>query len=342
MAATETSKPFVVGVDLGATKILASVFDAKHRIVGQKKRNTRAEEGAKIVIERVAGCIQEALAFARISLSQVHSIGIGIPGTVDARRGFVHQAPNLKWKNIPFSKEFRRHLKAKVTLMNDVQAGTLAVQKIGAGRPFQSFGCIFIGTGIGGGLVLDNKLYRGAGGLAGEIGHTIVMAKDGPKCSCGNHGCLESLASRRTIAQRIASAAAKGRKTILQYGFSNDFSQVRSRDLAEAYRSGDKLVVEIINDACEAIGVGAANLINLLNVEAVILGGGMIEALGDKMLPRIAKSARAHALKANAQNVHIIDTGLGDMAGVLGAGLAAREGCLTSPFAYSRSPRPTG
>jgi glucokinase len=154
----------------------------------------------------------------------------------------------------------------------------------------------------------------------------VVVAHDGPKCGCGNRGCLEAVASRSAIVRRIVAAMEKGRKTVVRDLCDGDTSRIRSRILAEAYREGDKLVREVIDDACEYLGIGAANLINVLNPQAVILGGGLIEALGDKLLPRIAKAARAHVMAASAERVRILDSGLGDDAGILGSAIAARMG----------------
>jgi len=319
------TKSFVVGVDLGGTKILAAVFDHKLRILAREKKSTRPEPGARAVIDRVRECVNETLAAAAVPHPAVAAVGVGVPGMVDTERGIVRIAPNLFWKEVPCAKLLGRSLHIPVVVVNDVQAGTLAVQRLGAGRKLRDFVCMFIGTGIGGGLVLRGESYRGAGGMGGEVGHMVVVARDGPRCGCGNRGCLEAVASRGAIVRRVISAMEKGRKSVVHDLCDGDTSRVRSRILAEAYREGDKLVREVIHDACEYLGIGAANLINVLNPQAVILGGGLIEALGGTMLPRIAKAARAHVIGASADRVRILDSGLGDDAGILGSGLAALE-----------------
>jgi glucokinase len=316
-------KDHIVGVDLGGTKILAAVFDAKHRLLAREKLSTKPELGADGVIERVTSCINEALAVAAIPHSAVAAVGVGIPGLIDTAGQLVHVAPNLRWHDVPAGKLLGKRLKIPVVLVNDVQAGTLAVKEAGAGRKLTDFICMFIGTGIGGGLVIRGEPYRGIAGLAGEIGHMVVVAHDGPRCGCGNRGCLEAVASRSAIVRRVVAAMEKGRKSVVKNLSDGDPARIRSRILAEAYREGDKVVTEIIHDACDYIGIGAANLINLLNPQAVILGGGLIEALGDRMLPRITKSAVAHTIAASPNRVRIKDSGLGDDAGILGAALAA-------------------
>ena len=319
------SKRFVVGVDLGGTKILAAVFDERHRILSREKKGTRPELGPQGVIERAAECVNEALAAAATPHAAVAVVGVGVPGIVDARRGVVLVAPNLHWRNFPLAKLLGKRLAIPVALVNDVQAGTMAVQQFGAGRGLRDFVCMFFGTGIGGGLVLRGEVYRGAGGMGGEIGHMVVVAQSGPKCGCGNRGCLEAIASRSAIVRQVVAAMDLGRKTIVRDLCDGDTSRIRSRILAEAYRQDDKLVREIIDEACHYIGIGAANLINVLNPQAVILGGGLIEALGNRLLPRIAKAAFAHTIAASDERVNILDSGLGDDAGILGGALAARQ-----------------
>jgi glucokinase len=317
-------KQYFVGVDLGGTKILAAVFDARLRLLSREKKSTKPFLGVAGVISRIADCINEALAAAAVSHAAVVALGIGIPGQIDPRGQIVQGAPNLHWRNVPLAKLLSRRLKIPVTLVNDVQAGTLAVQAAGSGRKLKNFVCMFIGTGIGGGLVINGELYRGATGLAGEVGHMPVVPHDGPVCGCGNHGCLEAVASRSAIVRRLAREIDRGRKSVVIDLCDGDVRRIRSRIIAEAYREGDKLVRSVIDDACDYIGLGAANLINTLNPEAVILGGGLIEALGNRMLPRIAKAATAHVVAASPERVRILDSGLGDDAGILGAALAAR------------------
>lgn len=322
---TSTAKSCSVGIDLGGTKILVAVYDHRYRILAREKKSTKPELGRDAVVERVAECVNEALAAAAVPHAAVAGIGVGVPGMVDVRTGIVRVAPNLGWKDFPFGKRLRTALRIPVVLLNDVQAGTTAVQHFGAGRKLSDFVCMFIGTGIGGGVVIRGQQYRGAAGMGGEIGHMTVVPEDGPKCGCGNYGCLESVASRSAIVRRIVKEMERGRKTVVRDLCDGDTRRIRSRIIAEAYLENDKLVRKVIDEACEYIGIGAANLINTLNPQAVILGGGMIEALGERMLPRIRKSAWAHVIGATEERVRIVDSGLGDDAGILGAAFAARS-----------------
>jgi glucokinase len=322
-AQRQHKKEFFVGVDLGGTKILTAVFDGNLHLRTREKKSTRPELGSQRVVERIVECVNETLAAAAVPHTAVVGMGVGVPGLVDQKRGVVRVAPNLHWRDVALAGLLQRRLHFPVVLVNDVQAGTLAVQRVGSGRRLQNFVCMFIGTGIGGGLVIDGELYRGSGGMAGEIGHMTVIADNGPKCGCGNRGCLESVASRGAIVRRVVAEMDDGRKSVVRDLCDCDTSRIRSRILAEAYNEHDKLVRRVIHDACRYIGIGAANLINVLNPQAVILGGGLIEALGDKMLPRIADAARSRVIAPSDERVRILDSGLGDDAGIVGSALAA-------------------
>jgi len=317
-------KTFAVGVDLGGTKILAAVFDAQYRILAREKKSTKPDLGPEAVVSRIAECLNEALALAAVPHAAVAAVGVGIPGMVNTRTGIVRVAPNLRWQEFPFARLLKARIHIPVVVVNDVQAGTMAVQQFGAGRRLQDFVCMFIGTGIGGGIVIGGRQYRGSAGMGGEIGHMAVIAQGGPKCGCGNRGCLEAVASRGAIVRRVIEEMNNGRKSVVRDLCDGDTRRIRSRIIAEAYLEGDKLVREIVDDACHYIGIGAANLINVLNPQAVILGGGLIEALGKKMLPRIRRAAWSHVIGATDERVRILDSGLGDDAGVLGGALAAR------------------
>jgi glucokinase len=315
----------IVGVDLGGTKILAAVFDERGRLLSREKKATKPQLGAAAVIQRVEECVHEALAAAAIPHTGVAALGIGVPGPIDPKGEIVRVAPNLHWKDVPLARLLRKHLDVPVTVVNDVQAGTMAVGAFGAGRHLKNFACMFVGTGLGGGVVINGELYRGSTGMAGEVGHMVVVPEDGPKCGCGNRGCLEAVASRTAIVRRIVNEIEDGRKSVVKELCDGDLKRIRSRILATAYREGDELVREVLHEAADYIGMGAANLINVLNPQAVILGGGVIEALGDRLLPRITKSAWAHVIAPTPQRVNIRDSGLGDDAGILGAALAARQ-----------------
>ena len=183
---------------------------------------------------------------------------------------------------------------------------------------------IFIGTGIGGGLILNGDLYHGHNLTAGEIGHMVIEV-NGPKCGCGNRGCFEALASRTAIFREIQAAVKDGQETLLTDMLGKDLSDMRSGDLRKAIRRGDKLATKVVETAAEFAGIGVANLINLLNPEIVVVGGGVIEALADEMMPTLIKAAKEHVMPGTMSGIEIKASKLGDNAGITGAAVLARR-----------------
>jgi len=318
-------KEYFVGVDLGGTKILAGVFDSKLDLKGTNKLSTKPERGSDIVIERIARCVKDALDECDLTLANVRAVGIGTPGTVDAETGRVIFSPNLDdWKDIPLKKDLEKDLGVPVFVGNDCNVCTLGIfEQEFKSKPKHLVG-IFVGTGIGGGIVIDGKIYMGQNLTAGEIGHTVIEV-NGPKCGCGNRGCLEALASRTAIFKKIQSAVKDGQKTLLTEMLGPDLADMRSGDLRKAIRRGDKFVEKIVNEAAEYVGVAVANIINFLNPEVIVLGGGVIEALSDEMTPIIAKSAKEHALPGTTKGIEIVASKLGDYAGITGAAVLAKR-----------------
>lgn len=322
--ADTNNRNHVVGVDLGGTKILAGVFDTKLQPLGTTKFSTKAQRGPEAVIERVARCVQDAIDECDLSTKQVRAVGIGAPGAVDPEHGEVVFAPNLGWKDVAIVKELEKRLDIPVFLENDCAACMLGVyeQELKS-KPKHVLG-IFIGTGIGGGLIQNGELYRGFSHTAGELGHMVIDV-NGPKCSCGNKGCFEVFASRSALFRAIQSAIKNGEKSLLTEMLGEDLKDLRSGDIRKAIRRGDKLVEKIVEEAAEYTGVAIGNLVNILNPEVVVLGGGVMEALSDEMMPAIVKSAKSHVLPGTFRNVNIIASKLGDNAGITGAAALARD-----------------
>lgn len=322
----EDNKDFLIGVDLGGTKILAGIFDSKFDLKGTTKLSTKAERGVEAVIDRIARCVTDAVDESDLSIKQIRGVGIGAPGAVDAETGRVIFAPNLPgWKDVPLKKELEKRLDVPVFLGNDCNVCTLGTfDREYKSKPKNLVG-IFIGTGIGGGLVINGELYGGHNHTAGEIGH-MVLEVNGPKCGCGNRGCFEALASRTAIFRNIQSAVKEGQKTILTDMLGPNLADMRSGDLRKAIRKGDKFVEKIVEEAAEYAGIGIANLINILNPEIVVVGGGVIEALENEMMPRLIKSAKEHVMPGTMSGIEIEASKLGDHAGITGAAVLARQG----------------
>jgi glucokinase len=324
MAESTNKSDFFVGVDLGGTKILAAVFDAALNCLGRVKLSTKSERGADEVIGRIARCVRDAVDEYDLDLKQIRAVGIGAPGTVDAEAGRVLFAPNLQWEDVALKKTLEKQLGVPVFVENDANAAVLGIYETELGAKPRHVVGVFLGTGIGGGLILDGKLYAGSSGTAGEIGH-MVLEVGGPKCNCGSRGCFEALASRTAIFRKLSEAVSDGKKTLLTESLGPDLKDLRSGDLRKAIKKGDKLVEQIVEEAAEYTGVAVANLINLLNPQVVVLGGGVIDALGDEMMAIVLETARDYSLNAASKGVEIMASKKGDDAGITGGAVLARR-----------------
>ncbi|PYJ99094.1 MAG: ROK family protein [Verrucomicrobia bacterium] len=317
-------KDCVIGVDFGGTKILAGVFDEKFECIGRARVSTKADRGTDEVVGRIARCVREAVDECDLDLKQIKAIGIGAPGAVDSQSGKVIFAPNLGWNDVPLKKELEKLLERPVLLENDCNVCTLGVYEVELKAKPRDVVGIFLGTGIGGGLILEGKLYSGFNRTAGEIGH-MVLEVSGPKCGCGNKGCFEALASRTAIFRKIKEAVKEGQKTLLTEMLGPELEDLRSGDLRKAIKRGDKFVEHIVEEAAEYTGIAVSNLINILNPEVVVIGGGLVEQLEDEMLAIIVETAMDYAMPGTTKGIEIIATRLGDDAGITGGAVLARK-----------------
>jgi glucokinase len=324
MADASSKTEYLIGVDLGGTKILAGVFRSSLDCAGIAKVSTKAQRGPDAVIERIARCVRDAIDEADLDPKQVRGVGIGAPGAVDGQNGTVIFAPNLEWRDVPLKKQLEKELELPVFVGNDCTVAMQGVYVVELKSKPQHVVGVFIGTGIGGGIIINGKPYHGANHTAGEIGH-MVLEVDGPKCGCGNKGCFEALASRTAIFQRIKSGVKNGQKTVLTEMLGDDLQDLRSGDLRKAIRRGDKFVDKIIEEAAEYTGIAVGNLLNIFNPDMVVLGGGVIEALADEMMSIIVETARDYAMPGTAKGVEIVASSLGDNAAITGAAVLARQ-----------------
>ena len=319
----------VIAVDMGGTKILAAVVNAEGDILGTAKIPTKADKGAAVVIDRIASCIQKAVDKSRVARASIQAVGIGAPGPLDPGTGIVLFAPNLGWTDVPLKTELENRVGLPTFVDNDVNVGTLGEHAFGAGKGMSTLVGIFVGTGIGGGIIMDGELFHGASQTAGEIGHIIVKA-GGPRCGCGTRGCLEALASRTAITRQLQKAIVKkGKKSILPELTGGDLKLIRSGALAKALRSNDKLTMKVFKKATKYLGVGIASIVNFLNPEMIVLGGGVVEALDDSFLDDIAAVVADYSLPNTLSGVRIVKAQLGDDAGILGAAALARQRLAT-------------
>ncbi|MCS6773842.1 MAG: ROK family protein [Anaerolineae bacterium] len=320
------SSRYVVGVDLGGTKILAAVIDPQGEVVGTGKKSTHAEKGPEAVVHRIGKAMDEALEAAKVRKDRIAAIGIGVPGVVDRMSGVVISATNLPgWHHVPLSRVLRDWHDVPVVVSNDVRVAAVGEHRVGAGRGVHSLVAVFIGTGIGGGVILNDCLIEGFRGSAGEVGHMVIMA-DGPYAPGGGiRGGIEALASRSAIERDIRAGLAAGRPSVMPDLLKEkDSSTITSGLLAKAVERGDALTIEVLRRAAFYLGLHASALINAFDPEMLVYGGGVVEALGEWLLSQIRDTARQYAInKHRIDAVRIVPAKLGDYAGVVGAGLLA-------------------
>lgn len=312
----------VIGIDLGGTKILAAVVAPGGKIRGRAKTKTRRESGPAAVIARMVDCARKALHDAGLRESDVAAIGVGAPGPLDPDTGVILDTPNLGWKRVPLAQKLKRAFQIPVFIDNDVNVGTLGEFLYGAARGSRHAVGVFVGTGIGGGVILDGKIYHGFNKNAGEVGHMVLLA-DGPRCGCGRKGCYEALASRTAIMRDIVhqARAGKGQRRTRELFLGK--KPVSSNDLRKCVKRGDAMVIRTLGRAARYLGIGLGSLINLFSPEIIVLGGGVPEALGVAFLERTRTYALRYALPKAGQRVRIVRAALGDDAGVLGAAAMA-------------------
>jgi glucokinase len=309
------------GIDLGGTKIQAVIVDGDHAVRGQTRVPTPTTGGPADVAAAMADALRQSAEGAGVQTAELEGVGVGSPGDVDAGNGTVTSARNLPdWEgSFPLAEELSRELGTRVALGNDVQVATDAEALLGAGRPFGSLLGVFWGTGVGGGIVLDGRPWVGRG-AAGEIGHVVVKV-DGARCTCGRRGCMEAYAGRGAMELRARAKEKKGSKTVLF-----DIMRDRGRDRltsgvwARALDRGDDLATELMDDAVSALGAGVASVQNVLDVEAIVIGGGLGIRLGEPYANRILEAMLPH-LFVDSEPPAVCVAALGDLGGAIGASL---------------------
>jgi glucokinase len=308
--------------------LLAVATNRKGKILGSKKRKTNAEEGASEVLKRIERSIRDAVHEAGAKLSNVRAIGIGAPGPLNPKTGVILHAPNLgpTWNDLPLAAHLHKSLGPPVYLGNDVNVGAIGEHALGAGRGYKNLVAIFVGTGIGGGVILNGRLYRGVRYTAGEVGHMVIQA-DGPICGCGKHGCAEALASRTAIERDIRSQIEAGEASIVpQLLEEMGRDTVTSSVIERALDADDAVVGRVMARAEYYAGLMVANVVNLLDPEVIVLGGGVVERLGERYLDPVRETAERYYLnQEDRSKIHIVATQLRGYAGVLGAATMANQ-----------------
>jgi glucokinase len=316
------------GIDLGGTKIQAIVMRGEdHSVLGQARRLTPREGGPPTVVDALVACIAEAAGAAGVEAGHLDAIGVGVPGDVDEAAGTLARATNLsEWEHpVPLAALLRERLGVGARLGNDVSVAANAELLLGAGRGVDSLLGVFWGTGVGGGVALDGRLWHGRGG-AGEIGHMVVR-QGGARCLCGRRGCMEAYAGRRAMEAKARRLVEKGHHTDLFHIMRERGRETLSSGVwAHALEQEDKLAQRLIERAVQALGSGIASAVNLLDVELVLLGGGLGTRFGEPMLERIVAAMKPHLFKDDHPPALRL-AALGDLGGALGAALL----CATAP-----------
>ncbi len=313
---------FIVGIDLGGTNIAAGAMPTDGtREIAMRMVPTMAEGGADSVVDRIAALIEEVIAQTRAETGAERSdflgVGIGSPGPLDRARGVVIVTPNLGWRDFPLRDEVSSRVNLPATLDNDANCATLGEWWIGAAKGGRNVVAMTIGTGIGGGLILDGKLYHGASDAAGEIGHTTIES-NGRRCKCGNYGCLEAYASGPAIATRARELLEGSEDSILPSMVNGDLSRITAQTVFEASKKGDAIALEVVRDTAHFLGVGISNLINIFNPDTFVLAGGVTQA-GDQLFDPLRAEVRRRAFKPAVDACRILPGLLPISAGVVGA-----------------------
>jgi len=309
-----------IGIDLGGTNIVSLLVNKKGEIISKDKRKTLAKDGKEKTINQLVNSVKSIIKEGEkrgIDFESILGLGIGAPGPLNIRKGIVCSAPNLPdWRNVHLTKILRDKLKLPVFLENDANAAALGEWWKGAGKNVKNLVLLTLGTGIGGGIIINNEVFHGSYDAAGEIGHMIIH-EGGLPCSCGKRGCFEAYASATGVVKRTITAIKEGGESILLDWISGNLEKINCKLVYQAAKEKDKLSQWIAEETARYLGIGIANIVNILNPEMIILSGGMSQA-GDLLLKPVRKYAKRYALEPAIKRVKIVRGSLKD-AGAIGA-----------------------
>ncbi|MBI4483728.1 MAG: ROK family protein [Acidobacteria bacterium] len=320
MAKGPALEKLTLGVDLGGTKVETALVDGAGRVVATFRGPTHPEKGAAAVIADIVACVEHCWGDAPQSGT---ALGIGVAGQVEAATGNVLFAPNLGWRDVPLRRELEKALNIPVLVTNDVRAATFGEWKHGAAQAVDDLVCLFVGTGIGGGVVIGGRLLEGCSNTAGELGHMTIVAQ-GRRCRCPNRGCLEAYAGGWAIAERAQEAVRDNREAgaaLLER--APDIPNITAATVAQAYEDGDPLARSLMEETVQHLVAGVVGIVNAFNPCLLVLGGGVIEGLPE-LVQAVERDVRARALPGALQSLRVVKAGLGGNAGVIGAAALAR------------------
>ena len=308
-----------IGIDVGGTNVKIALVDSDGKIGYSNTIPTRAEMGYEYTINNMKQAIRDLMTETKLSAKDIEGIGFGLPGQVDFKSGIVRLITNIPgWVEIPLAKMIEDEFHIPTRIDNDVRCAALGELNFGAGKGCENLICITVGTGIGSGLIINGRLVRGASNAAGEIGHIKLQMHDGPICGCGDTGCLEAFASGPSIVAMAEEYILGGKST--KYREMANGGAITPFIVAEAAKAGDPVARRIFTRMGEYIGIGMASVVNLLNPERIIVGGGVADA-GDILLNPLKETIKNRAMKIAGETVQVVPAQLGNTAGVIGASL---------------------
>lgn len=310
-----------IGIDVGGTNVKIALVDKSGKIIYSNSVPTYAKMGYEYTVNNIKQAIKDLMKETNTTAKDIDGIGFDFPGQVDYKTGVVKLAPNIPgWVNVPIAQMIEEEFHIPTRIDNDVRCAALGEMKFGAGQGCENFVCITVGTGIGSGLVVNGQLVRGASNAAGEIGHIKLQMKDGLICGCGDTGCLEAYASGPSIVAMAQDYIKGGKSTKFREMAAAEGGEITPYMVAKAAEAGDPVAKRIFAIVGEYIGIGLTSIINLLNPEKVIIGGGVAEA-GDLLLDPIRKTIKERAMVVAGSVVEIVPAQLGNSAGVIGASM---------------------
>ncbi len=315
---------FIVSIDMGGTKILASVINSTKGIISREKISTELDKSPNDYIKDIAFVSEKVIKKAGLKNNQIASICLGIPGSVNPYTGVIGIAPNLGIKNFNIKVNLEKLIKNKILIENDVNLAALGIKEFGVGKNSKNMLVVAIGTGIGGGIIIDGKIYRGSNFIAGEIGHMVIGEK-GPLCGCGNKGCFEAIASRTAIVRNIINDIKKLKKKSLLEKQIKAGERIKSKLLLSAYENNDKVVVKRVNESADVVGKTLGSINNLMNFDMIVLAGGLMEAVGKYYLPIVKSSFKKTSLNESVKKTKIVLSKLADDAAIYGGISLTRE-----------------
>ncbi|HIB69013.1 MAG TPA: ROK family protein [Phycisphaerales bacterium] len=314
------SERFAIGIDLGGTNIQAGVVNQAGEVLGRAKIRTEADKGFEKVMDRVAAAARDACEEAGVKMSMIHTAGIGVPGPIDPDKGIVVEAVNLRWNKAPVVIALSDRLSVPVYADNDVNVAVYGEWRAGVGENRSNLLGVWVGTGVGGGLVINSQLHRGAHHSAGEIGHMIIH----PGAHLGSRS-VEHNCSRTAIVHELIKLIKANHHSMLPSLTNGKTSKIKSKILSIAYEQGDDLVCTVINDSADLLGMAISNVVTLLSLDMVILGGGLVEAIGKPYVDIVRDAIRREAFPESLRQIKVEASTLGDDAGLVGAGIMALE-----------------